>query len=89
MGNTPSSWVVNQQVKGTSVVRGQIAAFKMLEGLQGINQGDQLIGVSMMLLMLCERFKQKPRDVLDTASYVLYDSLSKGKVFMNLELHDD
>jgi hypothetical protein len=70
---------VRDQINGTNVVRGQLAAFKLLEGLQEIPPGDQLVGISMMFLMLCERHKQDPRQVLDIGSHVLYDSLSIGK----------
>jgi hypothetical protein len=92
----PSKWVVNQQVKNSTVVSGQLVAFKLLEGLQNVTPGDELVGVSMLYLMLCERYKQRPRDVLDTASHILYDSLSVGKgeqtraikMFMNMELKD-
>ena len=67
------------QVNSTSVHRGQLVAFRMLETMQGHSEGDQLVGSAMMFLMLCERFKIKPRDLLDKASHVLYDSLLVGK----------
>lgn len=82
------------QINSTTVARGQLVAFKVLEGLQSEPVGDQLVGISMMFLMMCERFKQNPRDVLHKSSHVLYDSLSIGKgehtraikTFMNMEL---
>jgi len=85
---------VLDQINSTTVVKGQIVAFKTLEGIQSETGGNQLIGVSMLFLMLCERLKQNPRDVLDKASHVLYDSLSVGtgehtraiKLFMNMEI---
>lgn len=94
--NVPSSWVVNQQIKNSSVVKGQLAAFKLLEGLQDSPPGDELVGVTMLFLMLCERYKQKPSEVLNVGSHILYDSLSIGKgeqtraikMFMNMELKD-
>ena len=69
-------------------------AFKVLDGLHGEKPGDQLVGISMMFLMMCERFKQNPRDVLLKSSCVLYDSLSVGKgehtraikTFMKMEM---
>jgi hypothetical protein len=70
---------VRDQISSTNVARGQLAAFKVLEGMQEIPPGDQLVGIAMMFLMLCERHKQDPRDVLSVGSHVLYDSLSVGK----------
>ena len=82
------------QINNTTVTKGQLVAFKTIETLQGFNTGDQLVGTAMMFLMLCERFKIKPRDLLDKASHVLYDSLLVGKgehtraikTYMNMEL---
>jgi hypothetical protein len=84
------------QINNTTVTEGQLIAFKILEGLQGEPPGKQLVGMAMMFLMFCERYKQKPRAVLDKASHVLYDSLSVGKgehtraikTYMNMELKD-
>ena len=85
---------LNDQINSATVTEGQIIAFKVLEGLQQEKPGKVLVGVAMMFLMLCERFKVKPRDVLDVAHRVLYDSLSIGrgehtraiKTYMNMEL---
>jgi hypothetical protein len=82
------------QINNTTVTKGQLVAFKVLEGLQSYSTGDQLVGIAMMFLMLCERFKVKPRDILDKSSHVLYDSLLVGKGehtraiqnYMNMEL---
>ena len=82
------------QINNTTVTKGQLVAFKTIETLQGFNTGDQLVVTAMMFLMLCERFKIQPRDLLDKASHVLYDSLSIGrgehtraiKTYMNMEL---
>jgi hypothetical protein len=82
------------QINNTTVTKGQLVAFKVLEGLHGEKPGDQLVGIAMMFLMMCERFKQNPRDVLHKSSRVLYDSLSVGKgehtraikTFMNMEM---
>lgn len=58
----------------------QQAAFAVLDVLQGIQpKGLQLSAVAFMFLLLCERFKQDPRDVLDKTSRVLKDSLSHGR----------
>lgn len=86
---------VLDQINSTSVTRGQLVAFKTIETLQGFNTGDQLVGSAMLLLMMCERFKVKPRDLLYKASHVLYDSLLVGtgehtraiQNYMNMELN--
>lgn len=85
---------VLDQINSTTVAKGQLVAFKLLDGIQMEKPGDQLVGISMFLLMLCERYKLSPREVLDKASHVLYDSLSVGtgdhtraiKQFMQLEM---
>lgn len=82
------------QINSTTVTEGQLIAFKVLEGLQQEQPGKVLVGIAMMFLMYCERFKIKPNRVLDVASHVLYDSLSVGKgehtraikTYMNMEL---
>lgn len=82
------------QINSTTVHKGQLVAFRMLETMQGHTTGDQVVGAAMMFLMLCERFKLKPRDILDKSSHVLYDSLLVGKGehtraiqnYMNMEL---
>jgi hypothetical protein len=82
------------QINNTTVTKGQLVAFKVLDGLHGEKPGDQLVGIAMMFLMMCERFKSDPREVLGISSRVLYDSLSVGKgehtraikTFMNMEM---
>lgn len=94
MSNSPSPGSVRDQISRTTVHKGQIVAFKLLDGISSEPQGDQLVGISMLFLMMCERFKQDPRDVLSVGSRVLYDSLSIGrgehtraiKQFLNMEL---
>lgn len=85
---------VLDQINGTTVVAGQRVAFKVLDQLQTEKPGDQIVGAAMLFLLLCERFKQKPTDVLNKSSHVLYDSLSVGrgehtraiKTYLNMEL---
>lgn len=67
------------QINNSTVTTGQLVAFKLLDGLQSETPGNQLVGIAMMFLMLCERHKLNPRDVLAKGSHVLYDSLSIGK----------
>lgn len=58
----------------------QQAAFQLLDMIQGIQpKGLQLSAVAFMFLMMCERYQQQPRDVLDKAHRKLYDALSKGR----------
>ena len=85
---------VRDQINSSTVTSGQLVAFKVLDGLSQEKPGDQLVGIAMMFLMMCERFKQDPREVLDVSHRVLYDSLSIGrgehtraiKQYLNVEL---
>jgi hypothetical protein len=86
---------ITDQINSTTVAKGQMVAFKMLDTLQSEQPGDQVVGAAMMFLMLCERFKQDPREVLRKSSHVLYDSLLVGrgdhtraiKNYLNMELN--
>jgi hypothetical protein len=85
---------VTDQINSTTVTAGQRVAFRVLNVIQTEKPGDQIVGAAMLFLMLCTRFKAKPRDVLDKSSRVLYDSLSEGrgdhtraiKTYLNMEL---
>ena len=58
----------------------QVAAFAVLDAIQGIQPpGIRLSAVAFMFLMMCHRYQQDPREVLDKTHRVLTDSLSKGK----------
>ncbi|MGQ0595824.1 hypothetical protein [Aquabacterium sp.] len=57
----------------------QQVAFKALDALQGDKAGDQVAAVSMMFLLVCQRHRLKPRDVLDKGARILQDSLSQGR----------
>ncbi len=82
------------QINSVSVEEGQRVAFRVVDVIQTEKPGHQVIGTAMLFLMLCSRFKQDPRQVLDKASHVLYDSFSEGtgekvralKTYMELEL---
>lgn len=58
---------------------GQRAAFAILDRLQESPQGVQLAALSMMFLLMCERLKQDPRDVLSKGSAVLLDAFTEGR----------
>lgn len=67
------------QLNMTTVDEGQRVAFRALDVVQTEKPGPQVVGIAILFLLLCTRFKQDPRQVLDKAGRVLYDSLSIGK----------
>jgi hypothetical protein len=85
---------LNDQMNFITVTDGQRVAFKILDVTQTEKPGHQVVGAAFYFLMLCGRFKQDPRVVLDKASHVLYDSFSEGtgeqaramKMYMEKEL---
>jgi len=71
---------ISDQLNFASSDATQQAAFQLLDIIQGIQpKGLQLSAVSFMFLMMCERYGQDLRDVLDKTHRQLYDSLSKGR----------
>ena len=82
------------QLNAVSSQAAQEAAFVVIDRLQSYNSGEQIAGAALVFLMLCERFKQDPREVLLKGSAVLLDTLSYGtgeqtraiKTYLNKEL---
>lgn len=58
----------------------QQAAFTLLDQIQGIQpKGLQVSAVAFLFILMCERFRIDPREVLDKTHKVLRDSLSQGR----------
>jgi hypothetical protein len=82
------------QINTVSFTKAQYAAFTVIDALQGFNSGEQIAGAALVFHLLCERFKQDPREVLNKGHQVLQDSLSFGsgehvkaiKTYLNKEL---
>ena len=82
------------QINSVSFTKAQEAAFAVIDALQRFNAGEQVAGSSLVFHLLCERFKQNPRDVLIKGQQVLQDTLSFGhgehtraiKAYLNKEL---
>ena len=50
--------------------------FKLISAMQNDNPGSQVTAAGMLFLLLCEKYKCNPRDVLDKGSRVLFDAFS-------------
>ena len=82
------------QLNSVSSYTAQEAAFQVIDRLQSYNSGEQVAGAALVFLLLCERFKQDPRDVLSKGSAVLLDTLTYGsgeqtraiKTYLNQEI---
>lgn len=71
---------ISDQLNFASSDATQQAAFQLLDLIQGVQpKGLQLSAVAFMFLMMCERYGQDPRDVLDKTHRQLTDSLSVGR----------
>jgi hypothetical protein len=66
------------QLNFCSTQEAQRVAFKVISVLQDEPAGKQVAGAALLFLMLCERFNQKPRDVLNKSARMLYDAFSEG-----------
>lgn len=67
------------QLNFASSKSAQRVAFKALNAVQDENAGLQLAGAAMFLLLLCERHKLQPNDVLNKAARITYDAFSEGR----------
>ena len=56
----------------------QRLAFNILDRIQNEPGGQQLAASGLFFLLICERFKVSPREVLYKSSSVLLDALSNG-----------
>jgi hypothetical protein len=71
---------ITDQLNSVTSENSQKVAFTLLDMIQGIEpKGLQLSGVALMFLLMCERYKQNPREVLDKSSRVLYDAFLEGR----------
>lgn len=71
---------ITDQLNMVTAENSQMVAFSLLDSMQHIKpQGLQLSGTAMMFLLMCTRFKQDPREVLNKTSRVLYDAFSEGR----------
>jgi len=66
------------QLNFCSTQEAQRVAFKIINVLQNEPEGKQVAGAALLFLLLCERFKQSPRDVLNKSARMLYDAFSEG-----------
>lgn len=57
----------------------QRVAFRVLDQLQDVPAGTQLAALSLMFLLMCQRYQQNPRDVLDKGSKILLDAFTEGR----------
>lgn len=53
--------------------------FKLISAMQNDNPGSQVTASGMLFLLLCERYKCEPREVLDKAAHVLFDAFGDSK----------
>lgn len=74
---TPS---ILDQLNFASADSSQRVAFALLDAMQGIEpKGLQLSGTALMFLLMCEKSKLDPRDVLDKASHILHRAFIEGR----------
>ena len=67
------------QLNAVSYTAAQAAAFKVIDALQNFNAGEQVAGAALVFHLLCEKYKQNPRDVMVKGHQVLQDALSFGR----------
>lgn len=85
---------ITDQINFVSFTRAQRAAFNCIDRLQDYTAGEQVAAASLLFHLLCERFKQNPRDVMIKGQQVLLDTLSFGhgehtraiKTYLNQEI---
>lgn len=57
----------------------QQVAFKALDALQGSLAGQQAAATAMLFLLVCQRYRLDPREVLWKGERVLRDALTEGR----------
>lgn len=62
-----------------SSTRAQTATFKLLDRLQRLHPEEQVVSVTLSFLMLCKRFNQSPREMLELGERMIRDALSEGR----------
>jgi len=62
-----------------NAAKAQWSAFKLLDGLQRIPKHEQVAAASLMFLLICKRFKENPRDLLQLAEQFHADALREGQ----------
>jgi hypothetical protein len=70
---------MRDQLFSMSSNQAQVAAFKLLDRLQRLPKEEQLVSLSMAFLLVCKRYQQSPREMLELSERLITDSLSKGK----------
>ena len=71
---------IKDQLNAASSERTQVAAFSVLDAIQGIQpKGLQLSAVAFLFLLMCRRFNEDPREVLDKTDRRITDTLSVGR----------
>jgi len=71
---------ITDQINSATQQEIQRAAFGLLDSIQGIQPvGHQVHAVSFLFLLMCQRFKQDPREVLLKTGAALTESLSQGR----------
>lgn len=67
------------QINFTSTNEAQVTVFKIISAIQNDRPGQQVAAAGMLFLLLCEKYKAKPRDVLDKAAHILHNAFSEGR----------
>jgi len=67
------------QINFSSTEDAQVTVFKIISAIQNDRPGQQVAAAGMLFLLLCEKYKAKPRDVLDKAAHILYNAFSEGR----------
>lgn len=66
---------MRDQLASVSTLRSQIAAFSVIDKLQGLPPAEQVAGAAMLFAMLTRHFKVDPRDVLAQTDRRIADAL--------------
>jgi hypothetical protein len=70
---------MRDQLFSMSSNQAQVAAFKLLDRLQRMPKHEQMISLAMSFLLICKRYQQSPREMLELSERLVTDSLSKGR----------
>ena len=70
---------MRDQLNMLTSAQAQQVAFKVINAVQSEPPGHQVAAVAITFLMMCERYKADPRDVLDKVSRIAYDAFSEGR----------
>jgi hypothetical protein len=70
---------MRDQLFNMSSNQAQVAAFKLLDRLQRMPKHEQMVSLAMSFLLICKRYQQSPREMLELSERLITDSLSKGR----------